>query len=137
LNYPQAGSTVTVEGTVAITGQISASDLQRWELQLAPVGTENFSPITQPSTQQVPQAGTVLAQWDSTSVVNNTYRLRLAAFSQSGGFVYREATLQVQNTPPTPTPAPTVLPSPSPFVFDQPTQAPLPFDPTPTVTIAP
>ena len=135
LNFPQPGSTVGVEGTLTVTGQVSASDLQRWELQLAASGASSFSPITQNSTQQIPQAGTVLTQWDSSSVTNGTYTLRLAAFSSSGGFVFRDATIQIQNVPPTPTPTPTQLPTP--FNSDSQSFTPLPFDPTPTATVAP
>jgi hypothetical protein len=133
---PQEGSTVQAVGTFTITGQISASDLQRWELEYAPVGSESWIDIVPPATSQVPQAGTVLAQWDTIQVNNNTYRLRLAAYSQAGGFAFREATVQVQNIPPTPTPAPTSLP-PTPTPFGQGGFTPIPFDPTATATISP
>jgi membrane peptidoglycan carboxypeptidase len=129
LTFPAAGSTVQATGTFAITGQISASDMQRWELEYAPVGSEQWQdiPLVVTQNQQVPQAGTVLAQWNTTQVPNNTYRLRLIAFSNANGSIVREATVQIQNIPPTPTPAPTSLPpTPTPF-FQQPF-TPLPFE---------
>jgi hypothetical protein len=131
LTFPAAGSTVQANGRFTITGQVSASDLQRWELEFAPVGSEQWQDITPPQNQQVPQAGTVLAEWDTTQVNNNTYRVRLIAFSNANGSIVREATVQVQNIPPTPTPAPTSLP-PTPTPPFQSGFTPLPFEsPTP------
>jgi membrane peptidoglycan carboxypeptidase len=136
LNFPTQGAVVT--GDSVITGQISAPDLQRWELQLAPAGTDNFTPITQANTQQIPTAGTQLASWNSRSVTNGSYTLRLAAYSASGGYIFRDVQVVVDNVPPTPTPAPTQAATPTIPVF-----TPLPFESsstgpaTPTATIDP
>lgn len=132
---PPVGSTVQAVEIFTITGQINASDLQRWELEYAPVGSETWTPIIQPSTQQV-QRGAPLGEWDTTLVSNNTYRLRLVAYSQSGGTIFREATVQVQNILPTPTPIPTTIP-PTPTIFGQDGFTPIPFGSTPTATVAP
>ncbi|MEO0596893.1 MAG: transglycosylase domain-containing protein, partial [Chloroflexota bacterium] len=43
INFPAGNTTVTED--VSITGQISAPNLQRWELQVAPINTENFQNI--------------------------------------------------------------------------------------------
>lgn len=130
INFPSAN--VTVTENVGITGQVSTPNLQRWELQIAPINTENFSSIMpQARTDQVQTAGTVLFDWDSRQVQNGQYTLRLAAFSTvNGGFVFVDVPITVQNTPPTPTPAPTSEPPTaepiiSPIPFDLPTATPL------------
>lgn len=122
INFPQENTTLT--GNVAITGQVSASNLQRWELQISEVGTENFRSIMpQAATNQVPTGGSVLYEWDSTTVQNGAYILRLAAFSNAnGGFIFRDVRVQVQNVLPTATPIP---PTPVPVVL-----SPIPFDNT-------
>jgi membrane peptidoglycan carboxypeptidase len=136
LNFPTTGSVAT--GDLVITGQISAPDLQRWELQLAPAGSDSFSPITQANTQQILTAGTQLTSWNSRSVTNGTYTLRLAAYSASGGYIFRDVQITVENVLPTATPVPTQAASPTVPAF-----TPLPFESsssgpaTPTATIDP
>ena len=112
-----------MQGVISITGQISASELQRWELQISEVGTNNFRSIMpQPSTSQVPTGGTILYEWDTTTVQNGAYILRLVAFSNvNGGFIIRDRRVNVVNLESTPLPS-----SPTPFVIQ--TIAPLPFD---------
>lgn len=126
INFPTEGTSLLER--VPITGQISADNLNRWELQISEVGTNNFRSIMpQPSTSQVPTAGTTLFEWNSRDVQNGEYILRLAAFSNvNGGYIFRDVRVRVQNTPPTPTPQPTPLPV---------EQSTLPFDPlVPTAT---
>jgi hypothetical protein len=121
----------TVQQTLSITGQISADNLARWQLQVAPAGTNNFQPITQARTEQITQNGTLLTTWDTRQVNNGQYTLRLEAYSTEGGYIFRNVNITVDNPPPpTPTPAPTLTPTSPPAV-----PSPLPFDPTPTATL--
>lgn len=139
LNNPQNNQTLT--GNVTITGQISAPDFQRYELLYATAGSASFSPIGQSSTQQFPNAGSTIGTWDTARLPNGQYTLRLAAYSTSGGYIFRDVTVTLNNVPPTPTPAPatpTLAPPVviTPLPFDNTT--PLPFDsqgaPTPTIS---
>lgn len=143
INNPSNGQTLTE--TVTITGQVSAPDFNRYELEYAPVNTDQFIPIGDPVNQQFPDAGSTLGQWDTRLVNNGGYILRLAVYSNSGGVIYRTVNINIQNIPPTATPAPTptatdaFVPPPT-VIF--PTAdtgggfTPLPFDePTPTATL--
>lgn len=126
--FPSANA--TLEGEVSITGQVSAESLQNWQLQLAPVNTENFNAISQARTDQVAQNGAELLRWDSTSVPNGTYTLRLTAFSTFGGFAQQDVRININNIPPTPTPTPTLPPATIPPLVPSPIgSTPLPFDP--------
>lgn len=125
----------THQGELVITGQVSVPGtpaLSRWELQLAPVNTQNFNPITDARTDQVPNNGTELARIDTRLYDNGTYVLRLAAFSAVGGFIYEDVTINIDN------PDPTATPTPPPTATPANTIAPLPFDdPTATPTLDP
>ncbi len=129
LNNPTEGA--TVDGELVVTGQVSAQDLQRWQLLIAPANSEQFSPITEANTNQVPTAGTTLVSYDTRQLADGSYTLRLAAYSQSGGFVFDDVPINVDNPDPTATPfptsTPTVPPTAPPIVV-----SPLPFDDTPT-----
>jgi membrane peptidoglycan carboxypeptidase len=118
INFPQENTQVLEN--VAITGQVSANDLNRWELQISEVGTDNFRSIMPaPNTSQVPVAGSTLFEWNSRTVQNGEYILRLAAFSNTnGGYIFDEVRIRVQNIPPTATPQPTQPPAVSTLPFD-------------------
>lgn len=123
ISFPQENT--VLEGQVAFTGQVSASDLQRWEIQISEVGTDNFRSIMpQPATNQVPSRGTPLFDWDSTSVPNGAYFIRLEAISTSGGYIQYEVRVTVSNPEPTPVPSlPTPISidvEPLPFATDTP-----------------
>ena len=127
INFPQENTELL--GNVAITGQVNANELQRWELQISEVGTDNFRSIMpQARTDQVLNSGLTLYEWDSRTVQNGAYILRLAAYSTSGGFIFRDVRVTVQNPEPTPTPIPaTAIPLPV-------ITTPLPFDTLPSAT---
>ncbi len=125
----------TVQDTLSITGQISADNLARWQIEIAPAGTENFQQITQTRTEQITQNGTLLTTWDTRQRSNGQYTLRLAAFSADGGYIFRNVNITINNPPPTPTPTPTQLPTAVPsFPTEPPPGGQLPFDQTPTPT---
>lgn len=140
LNNPLDNS--SVQNTLTITGQVSASDLGRFDLEFASANAPtSFTRITT-SSQQFPTPNSTLGTWDTTSVPNGSYIVRLVAYSTSGGSIERRATVIVNNVLPTstPQPLPTATPDfvlPTPFT---PLSTPLPFDnpnPTPTATLAP
>ncbi|MDZ4767374.1 MAG: transglycosylase domain-containing protein [Chloroflexota bacterium] len=142
----------TVQGIVPITGTVNAQDFNRYQIEVASAASPNtFTVIAQP--QGLQQVNATLGNWDtrSTAFPNGQYRIRLAMFSNSGGFAYRTVTVMINN--PTPTPAPTNTPQPTatwtliPFITPLPFDVtPLPFDsgagssgggfPTPTATIS-
>jgi membrane peptidoglycan carboxypeptidase len=136
----------TIEGTVSITGQVSASptEFSRYQLEYADVNNpETFQIIGQYSTQQQTTAGSVLATWNTTTVPNGTYILRLAVFAQNGGYLYRTVRVNINNQLPTPTPTVPALPptsapfTPIPFDTVEPTAGALtaPLEATPTVAV--
>jgi membrane peptidoglycan carboxypeptidase len=138
MNNPTNGQNVTT--TLTITGQISASDLQRYDLEYANAANPTTFTRISTNTQQFPTGGSTLGTWDTTTVPNGTYTLRLAAYSSTGGFIYRTAQVNIQNILPTatPPPLPTNTPNlPTPINIGS---TAIPFDslnPTPTATLAP
>jgi membrane peptidoglycan carboxypeptidase len=144
-------------GVANITGQISAADFARFDLEFASAAAPNNFTRILSSSQQFPTPGSSLGTWDTSAVPNGSYILRLVAYSTTGGTITRTVNVTVNNIPPTPTPAPTIEPplffTPTPLPFTMPTPAPiftpqagsggfvpLPFDPseaTPTATLAP
>ena len=83
--------------------------------------------MPQSRTDQVPTGGTVLYEWDSRTVQNGAYILRLASYSNiNGGYIFRDVRVTVLNPEPTPVPA-----TPTPFIIET---TPLPFDNIPTAT---
>jgi len=157
LNAPGAEGQ-PLSGTLTLTGQVTASDFARFDLEYAPVNTSTFQRIVS-NTQQFPNPGSTLATWDTTTIPNGTYTLRLAAYSTRNGYLFRTVNVTLNNVPPTPTTAPSptqapiILPTVDPALsgggtgtgsgsFLPPTIAPgftpLPFDPlAPTPTLMP
>jgi membrane peptidoglycan carboxypeptidase len=132
-----------VQGQVTVTGNATAQNFNRYQLEVAPEGSDTFAIIAGPFTSQ--PAGNTLGTFDSTRLTNGVYRLRLAMFANDGGYLYRVIRIIVDNPLPTPTPIPTQAPLPTLPPLASPT--PIPFDnngvgggqgggvPTPTATI--
>jgi len=146
---PASGQTLT--GQVAITGQVSAPDFNRYDLEFASANNPEFFQSISTSTQQLASAGSQLGTWDTTLLPNGDYIVRLAAYSNTGGNIIRTATIRIENTLPTPTPTvpapvvPTLIPATPNAVIPNDSQGggavstPIPFDglnPTPTATLA-
>jgi membrane peptidoglycan carboxypeptidase len=139
---PLEGSTLS--GTVQVSGVASAAQtFNRYQLEYAPAqNPNNFTLIGGPLT--TPQPSGLLGQWDTTALPNGTYILRLAMFSNTGGFLYRTVNVNLQNIVPTATPTfmPVFQPTPGVIIdgssqgsFITTTPAPLPFEPV--VTFSP
>ncbi len=115
-----------VSGLVQVTGAASATTFNRYQLEVARAGSTNFQIISGPST--VPQTSGILGTWDTGALAaagGGQYTLRLAMFSNSGGYLYRTVTVVLPSVQPTaiPTVPLPVLPTPP---FQETT--PLPFD---------
>lgn len=138
INNPSDNQQLT--GTLTITGQVTAPDFNRYELQYAAASApQNFQPIGTFSTTQFPNAGSTLGTWDTTTVPNGSYILRLRVTSTTGGYINRDVTVNIANVQPTATPTPPVVPT-APLAFPTLPDATLPFDdlnPTPTATLDP
>ncbi len=126
ISSPSANQQVL--GTVQIVGTATGPNFARYQIEIAPVtAPTNFQIIAGPFQNQ----GTnTLATWDSTSVANGGYIIRLAAFASDGGYRYNTVTVGVNNPPPTPTLAPIIMPT-------APNDTPIPFQPTPTIILGP
>ena len=134
---PTNGQQLT--GSVQFTGVATGPNFARWQIELAPASApDNFQVIVPAITSQ---ANGNLAIWDSTTVVNGAYKLRLAAFSTDGGYRYHTIDIGINNIPPTPTLAPPTLPPPTviiPIPTTDPFATPIPalsnqLAPTPTI----
>ena len=143
INNPQ--NSQTVENVLTITGVASGPNFNYYQLQYAPASNpDSWVDITPQSTNQVTSAGTQLGTWDTRTVANGQYILRLHVVSTTGGYIDVTRNVTIQNTQPTPTPTvpvPTVpfFPTVPTLVPGNPTFTPLPFDdlnPTPTPTLA-
>jgi membrane peptidoglycan carboxypeptidase len=137
---PADGAVLT--GAVTITGQVSAPNFAYYQLEYAAAGApEIFTPIGAAVNQQFPNNGSTLATWDTRTVPNGQYILRLAVYSSNNGYIFRTARVTLNNIPPTPTPAPATPTLPAPIA---PVFTPLPFDAqtvplgpaTPTATLS-
>lgn len=127
ITSPTSGQ--VVQGVIQIQGAVSAQNFDRYQLAYAPVNSNNFTLIGQPSTQQFPNQG-VLGQWDTRTVPNGIYTIRLEVFATAasgGGYLRRDVQVTVQNIQPTDTPTP--LPPPPPQIT--PTTIPFPIEVTP------
>ncbi|PJF24792.1 MAG: hypothetical protein CUN53_16045, partial [Phototrophicales bacterium] len=127
-----------LQGVVTIVGTVNASDFARYQIEVAPATNPTAFTIVVPP-QTIQQVNAPLGQWNTQPFGSGGFIIRLAAFSNSGGFAYRTVNVTINN--PTPTPTPTLTPTPfiptfepfTPIPFD----TPIPFfgDPTATATI--
>ncbi|MBE2184815.1 MAG: penicillin-binding protein [Anaerolineae bacterium] len=138
----------SLQGNINVTGSVQAVNFQQYTLDIANQAQPNdFQAVFGPSNQQV-QNG-VLGSFNTASLPNGNYILRLAVYNSSNGFAYRTVPVVINNPLPTATatPPPTaiiptfeivppiatfpsqILPTSPIFPF-----TPLPFDePTPTI----
>lgn len=125
ITSPAEGTSVM--GTVSILGVASANNFDSYQLEYAPVGSNTFTIFAGPVRNQQPNQNSTLGEWNTNTVTNGQYVIRLTMFSTSGGFIRRDVTVNVLNPTPTPMPTPTTAPQPT---IVLPTTTTLPF-PTP------
>lgn len=138
ISSPSTGQTVS--GAVQINGQATASNFNRYQLEVSPANSGSFGIIYGPV--GTPVQNGLLGQWDTSGVPNGAYDLRLTMFSSTGGTAQRSVTVVVNNVTPTlvPTPLPIFTPSPLPPVDPLMPIATLPIvplGPTPTIQLGP
>ena len=103
ISYPNKDQTIS--DMVMISGQVLADDFARYELSYASAeNPENFTLIAS-STSQVTANRGQLGEWDSTSVSDGSYIIRLTAYSTMGGWVSVDRSVAVNNPIPTATPS--------------------------------
>ncbi len=126
LSNPTTGQAIS--GAVQISGVAQGPNFARYQIELAPATSpNNFQPIAGPFNNQ---ANGTLATWDSTTVPNGAYKLRLAAFASDGGYRYDTIDIGINNVIPT-EPPPTLPPITVPTDINS---TPIPFVvPTPTI----
>ena len=116
ISYPP--ETETLRDVVSIQGTANHSDFWKYELAAAPFGTQNFFDL---AGAEAPVIAGVLGRWDTRTVADGPYTLRLRVVRRDGNYdEYFVVRVQVANAgpPPTPTgqvtPTPTVTPTPKP-----------------------
>jgi hypothetical protein len=128
---PTNGQQLT--GMIQFSGIASGPNFARYQIELAPAtAPESFQVIAGPFGTQ---ANGSLGTWDSSSVPNGVYRLRLAAFATDNGYRYHTIDVGVNNvlpTQPPPTLPPIVVPTNDPFATPIPQISNL-VAPTPTI----
>lgn len=113
ISAPQSGS--ALQGQVTITGTINVSNLASAELAFAYASdsTGTWFPL---QTLTQPVENSTLMVWDTTSLTDGDYSLRLRVYLQDGTLQDVTVTgLHISNTPtplpPTATPVPTITPT--------------------------
>ncbi len=138
---PQSGATVAgivqIEGTASLGG-----DFQYYKLEVAPMGTEAWGDLAGQAKEQVVNGQ--LGVWDSASVSDGAYMIRLRVVDPTGNYCEATVTnIKVQNSSP---PTPTVFEPPTPQETEAPpiqnaVPTPVPTTPsaqgTPAATITP
>jgi len=135
INFPP--ETEVLRGVTEIRGTTTHPAFWKYELAAAPTGTQNWFNI---AVSETPVANGVLGLWDTRSVSDGTYSIRLRIVKRDGNYdEYFVVRTQVANTgsvnTPTPqeTPTPTITPTPKPA-----TATPVVLTPQiPTTTPAP
>jgi len=133
ITSPQAGS--ILRGQVQITGRMNVADFSSAELAFSYAVTVSGSDSTQTwfeiQSYSQPKADSILATWDTTSISDDNYALRLRVFRTDGSFEdVIVSDLQVGNDLPEPTETP--LPD---IASLQITSTPLFIEATPTLGI--
>ena len=142
----------TLEGVVQLRGAITMPEFNRFEVRYGV--SHDPGAFSQPfivDTNQRPEGESILGEWDTRTVANGPYTLRLVAIDNFGRSVSRDVHVTVNNPEPTALPTLTLAPTPTSappaeqsapseaeqaeaFVLPSPTQAPTL---TPTWTLTP
>jgi len=136
LPQPQAARAVitspepftALRGRVPISGTATHPDFWKYEVHFAPEPSAGDQWSLIGSVHEAPVVDGVLEVWDTTTVPDGTYSLRLRVVRRDGNYEeYFVRQLLVANAQPTETPTPEISPTP--------TDTPTPLPPTPTVVI--
>ncbi|NOZ72368.1 MAG: hypothetical protein GXP38_10740 [Chloroflexi bacterium] len=120
ISYPP--ETELVRGVVDIRGTATHPDFWKYELAAAPYGTQNWFNIT---VSEIPVQDGVLGSWNTQTVPDGTYTLRLRVVHRDGNYdEFKVQRILVANSLPTETPTPEISPTP--------TVTPTPIPPTAT-----
>lgn len=123
ISYPP--ETELVRGVVDIRGTATHPDFWKYELAATPFGTQNWFNIT---VSETPVQDGVLASWNTQTVPDGTYTLRLRVVHRDGNYdEFKVQRVLVANSLPTDTPTPEISPTP--------TDTPTPKPPTATPVI--
>lgn len=142
IRFPQPGQ--ALQGSLSILGAIAGADFVRFELQFSYHGDPTGAWFLIAEAQTLPESE-VLAEWDTGSLTDGVYDLRLVVYRQGGEQSYlipavrvRNYTLVETNTPTPVTPTATTRPgdTPAPTVTATATTTPLPSA-TPSLTPLP
>lgn len=117
-----------LRGRVSITGTAVHPDFWKYEVHFAPEPSAGDQWSLIGSVHESPVVDGLLEVWDTTTVPDGTYSLRLRVVRRDGNYdEYFVRQVLVANAQPTETPTPEISPTP--------TATPTPLPPTPTVVI--
>ena len=105
-----------LQGQVSVRGSTDIPDFSSSELAFAYASETNASTWFVIQTASLPVANDVIALWDTTSISDGDYLLRLRVILLDGGFQDAMIKVQVRNYTPTATPSPAVTPTEPPVV---------------------
>ena len=107
ISYPP--ETEVVRGVIEIRGTAAHSEFWKYELAAAPFGTQNWFNIT---VNETPVTNGVLGVWNTGTVQDGTYTLRLRVVKRDGNYdEYTTQRVLVGNALPSPTPTADVSPT--------------------------
>lgn len=133
-------SNAVVQGTIQITGSADHPAFQFYAIEFSPEPVTGDQWQIIQGTQQTPVVNGGLVTWDTTSVPDGSYTLRLRTVRLDGNyteFFVQQVVVANTQTLPTDTPTPSLLETPTPGAaeFVDPTVTPTDLPPTPTILI--
>ncbi|MDQ7030793.1 MAG: hypothetical protein Q9O62_13985 [Ardenticatenia bacterium] len=131
-------SNAVLRGTVSIQGTASMPDFWKYEVHFAPGLNPPDSGWSVLIVREQPVVNGQLAVWDTTTVPDGTYSLRLRVVRFDGNYeeVYIRP-VSVQNAAPLPTETPAETPTPVPTLTPGAVEPPSPAEPTTPVVAQP
>jgi hypothetical protein len=142
IRFPQPGQ--ALQGSVVILGDVALPGFRRFELQFSYHGDPTGAWFLIAEGNAIPDAD-ILAEWDTGSLTDGVYDLRLVVFRESGEQSYLVSAVRVRNYTPVETSTPTPV---TPTATTRPGDTPVPTQtatasvtplpsPTPTLTALP
>lgn len=125
-NIASPAAFARVRGNVSITGTATHPQFQRYELYFAPEPGENWVFIGDAHFNEVNNG--LLGTWDTTSLPDGTYSLRLRVVRQDGNYdeAFQRGLVVANQAPELPTPTPTLAELPTlPAAIGGPTPTPI------------